>query len=262
VKPRLSVLLLLIFLLPAIYEGCSKEEYLPGLTGKMVGYIYTFDEFGKVLEDHSNVKITAIGLDRSFSGYSEQNGRFVLEELPTGTYELHFKKSGFGLLKQFGVQHLGGKPTILPRSDSDEHAYFLYEIPETTISDLAVIDDSVSVDLSFTTAEPPDHIRIRFYFSSAAGFSSLQAEYTDNRYLRIVNGSYFGTLDFQNAPFEPGETVYVVACCIAEVGSFNLPLQSYRAIYGVDTYFDYENNKTIYPGLGDESDPYSFIFPE
>lgn len=104
----LRILPLLALLLPFVFHGCSKEDYLPGLTGKMVGHIYTFSQFGKLLDDHSQVKITAIGMDESYTVNSDQSGRFELTELPTGTYELHFEKSGFGVLKQFGVQHLGG----------------------------------------------------------------------------------------------------------------------------------------------------------
>ena len=261
-KPQLVTRLLFILLISVIYIGCNKEDYLPGLTGSMVGYLYTFDEFGNLLDDHSQVKITAFGIDQAYTAHSDEQGRFKLAKVPTGTYELHFEKNRFGVLKHFGVQHLGGNPTILPSVNSYENAYFLYEKPTTSISNLTFMNDSVSVNMSFTTATSPDRIRVRFYFSTAEGFSSSEAEYTDTRYLWDVNGSYVGKLYFQDAPFKSGETVYVIARCIAEVGAFQLPMQNYRTIHGVDTYFDYENNETIYPGLGNESDRYSFIFPD
>ena len=261
-KLRLYTQLLLILLISAIYSGCSKEEYLPGLTGSMVGYLYTFDQFGNLLEDHSQVKITAFGMDQTYTDYSDVNGRFELAEVPTGTYELHFEKNGFGLLKQFGVQHLGGKPTMLPYVDFYEHAYFLYEMPSTTITDLSIENDTIFVQFSFTTVIPPDRMHLRIYYSSNAGFSSSEAEYVELRYLYTAGEYYKRYFHLQDAPFAPGETVYIKACCIAEVGSFHPPMQIYRTIYGVDTYFDYEKNQTIYPASGNESETFSILFPE
>lgn len=242
--------------------GCSKEDYLPGLTGKMIGYLYTFDQFGNLLYDHSQVKVTAIGLDQTYAGHTDQNGRFELKDVPTGTYELHFEKSGFGVLKQFGVQHLGGNPTILPFIDSYEHAYFLYEVPTTTITDLGIVNDSLSFSCLFTVPLPPEHVRIKLYFSTKEDFARSEAEFTETERSWNAGDYYAGTLYFQDAPFNPGETVYMKACCLNVVGAIQLPMQSYRTIYGIDDYYDYESKQTIYPGLGDESAMYSFIFPE
>lgn len=254
---------ILFLLLPAIYLGCSKDDYLPGLTGNMVGYLYTFDEFGNLLDDHSHVKVTAIGMDQSYSRQSDFTGRFELEEVPTGTYELHFEKEGFGVLKQFGVQHLGGRPTILPFVDFYEHAYFLYEIPSTTITNLSIVNDSLTMYCSFTDSSPPEHVRIKIYYSTADNFSRSEAQYVETRWPWNAGGYFTETLHyFQDAPFVPGETVYFKACPITLVGAFQLPMQNYRTIYGVDDYFDYESNEIIYPGLGHESAEFSFIFPE
>lgn len=260
-RPRLRILSLLALLVPFVFEGCSKDEYLPGLTGKMVGQLYTFSEFGKALDDHSQVKITAIGMDQTYTANSNREGRFELSELPTGTYELHFEKSGFGVLKQFGVQHLGGEPTILPFIDSYEHAYFLYEIPTTVITNLSIVNDSLSVFCSFKVPVQREHVRIKIYFSTSDNFSLSEAEYVEDKLTWNANGYFTGTLYFQNAPFKPGEIVYYKACPFTVVGVFQ-PLQNTRTIYGVDDYFDFESNATIYPGLGHESAQYSFVFPE
>lgn len=260
-RSHLRLLTLLILLLPFVFNACSKEDYLPGLIGKMVGQIYTFSEFGELLDDHSQVKITAIGMDESYTVNSDQSGRFELKELPTGTYELHFEKSGFGVLKQFGVQHLGGQPTILPKANSYEYAFFLYEIPTTTITNLSIVDDSLSVYCSFTVPVQLDRVRVQLYYSTSDNFSLSEAEYVEAKNLWNANGYFTSILYFQDAPFDPGETVYVKAGCINEVGIFQ-PLNNYRTIYGIDNYFDYESNTTIYPGLGHESAQYSFIFPE
>ena len=262
-QSRINTLLALILISPLLYVGCNKDnEYLPGLSGNMVGYIYTFDEFGNVLDDHSQVKVTAIGLDQNYSRQSDAMGRFELEDLPTGTYELHFEKNGFGVLKQFGVQHLGGKPTILPFVSSYNQAYFLYEMPSTTITNMTLVGDSLSVDFSFTVPEPQNTVSIRVYFSTLENFTLTTAEYVEPVYLWITGGHYYKRMYFQEAPFIPGERIYFKACLFTEVGAFQFPLQNYRTIYGTGTYYDIELYKTIYPNQGNESEQYSFIFPE
>jgi hypothetical protein len=262
-KSRINMLLVLILLSPSLYVGCTKDnEYLPGLSGNMVGYIYTFDEFGNSLDDQSHVKVTAYGLDKTYSRQSDETGRFELEDLPTGTYELHFEKSGFGVLKQMGVQHLGGEPTILPFVNFYEQAYFLYEMPSSIITSMTLVYDSISVDFSFNVADPPNTVSIRVYFSTSENFTLTEAQYIEAAYLWNTGGHYYRRMYFQDTPFEPGERIYFKACRFTDVGVFQPPLENYRMIYGVGTYYDFERNETIYPNSGDESAQYSFIFPE
>jgi len=260
--PRHTILLFLIFIAPGIFQGCSKDEYLPGLKGNMVGYVYTLDEFGNLLEDRSNVKVTAIGLDQSYSAGSNSKGRFVLEEVPTGTYELHFEKEGFGVLKQFGVQHLGGKPTILLNTRDEEQAYILYEMPASIIDHLSIVNDSMACKFSFAIIpNPSTSFLLKVYFSSSDNFTRQNAEYIENVTIWNTDGTYWGRFRFPEAPFNPGETVYYKACRFTANSVFRPPTQNWD-VFGVDIYFDYELNETIYPNLGDESEQYSFAFPE
>ena len=261
-RPRHTILLLLIFLAPCIFQTCSKDDYLPELTGNMVGFVYTFDEFGNLLEDRSNVKITAFGLDQSYSASSNSNGRFVLEEVPTGTYELHLKKEGFGTMKQFGVQHLGGKPTILLNSRDEEQAYFLYEMPASVIEHLNIVNDSITCRFTFAIIPNPNtSFLLKVYFSSEDNFTRQNAEYVENVGIWYSEGKYWSRFRFYATPFEPHQTVYYKACRYTTPVDTRPPYQNWR-VYGVDTYFDYELNETIYPNLGDESEQYVFTFPE
>jgi hypothetical protein len=259
---RLTVLLFFLLIAPSIFQGCSKDEYLPGLTGNMVGYVYTFDEFGNLLEDRSHVKVTALGMHESYSTLSNSKRRFVLEEVPTGTYELHFEKEGFGVLKQFGVQHLGGKPTILLNNRSEEQAYILYEMPGSIINHLNIVNDSMTCEFTFAIIpNPTNSFLLKVYFSGSDHFTRQNAEYVENVAIWLTDGKYWSRFHFDKTPFDPGETVYYKACRYTANSVFRPPMQNWN-VYGVDTYFDYELNETIYPNLGDESEQYSFTFPE
>lgn len=255
-----SLFIVFVFL-STIFHACSKEEYLPGLTGNMIGFVYTFDEFGNYLNDPSNVKVTAFGMDQNYSTHSNSKGRFVLEEVPTGTYELHLKKEGFGTMKQFGVQHLGGKPTILLNNRDKEEAFILYEMPATVIEYLHLVDDSLTGEFTFGIPHPISSFHLRVYFSSSDNFDRKDAEYIENTRIWYTDGTFWGRFYFDETPFDPGETVYYKACRYTKINSFYPPYQSWY-VSGVHTYYDYELNETIYPNLGDESEQYSFTFPE
>jgi len=261
-RSRLQIWPLLALLLPLLYHGCSKEEYLPGLAGNMVGFVYTFDEFGTLLDDRSQVKVTAIGLDQNYSASSNSSGRFVLEDVPTGTYELHLKKEGFGTMKQFGVKHLGGKPTILLNTSNEEQAYFLYKMPASIIEDLHIVNDSMTCAFRFAIIpNPTSTFHLKVYFSSEDNFIRQDAEYIENARIWYTDGKYWSRFHFERTPFDPGETVYYKACRYT-LQVYVPPLYQNWNVSGVSTYFDYELNETIYPNLGDESEQYSFTFPE
>ncbi len=148
-----KILLYLLFMTLVLSVGCSKEdEYIPGLEGNMVGYVYTYDEYGNPFEDHSEVRITALGHAGRYSVYSDPEGRFELVYLPAGTYELSFEKEGFGTMKQFGVQHLGGKPTVLfPRGYTyyDIYAYIIYRVITTEIINIKIENDTMFTEFAF-----------------------------------------------------------------------------------------------------------------
>ncbi|MCF8335427.1 MAG: carboxypeptidase-like regulatory domain-containing protein [Bacteroidales bacterium] len=240
---------------------------MPELTGNMVGYVYTFDEFGDILDDHSEVKVTATGVDKEYSTLSDSKGRFELTDLPTGTYELSFEKEGFGVLKQFGVQHLGGKPTILnhfSQDSRDNDAYFIYEMPTTEVTNLTIENDTLYGDFSFTEQEPPQAIQLRLYFSTEEDFNIQSAQYVQNRKLFKNDTRYLRKMDFENydTPFQQGEKVFFRARIFTQVDMYRLPQYGNSYVDGIDTYYDYESNKTIYPNINDESAQFSFIFSE
>lgn len=252
----LSFVITLVLSIP--FFSCSKEELVPNLEGSLVGYVYTFDEFANLLDDHSNVQVTALGLDH-FTTLTDKKGRFEFQGLPAGTYELHFEKEGFGTLKQFGIQHLGGKPTTLGLSfngATNSEAFFIYQMPTAEILSLSIANDTISGDFSFTGNEP-EIFTLRVYFSNVEGFNVNEARFVTDVYLWKMNGIYKGKFYGLSTHFQSGEEVFYKACFYNTKEAITNFVN--RVIGGIDSYFDYPANTTIYPNLGDESAQYSFI---
>ena len=202
-NPKGLLTLCLILALFGLNRGCdSTPEFLPGLEGRMVGYLYSFDEFGTLLDDHSGFRVTALGHAGSYQAISDAKGRFEFIDLPTGTYELHFEKEGFGTLKQFGVQHLGGKATILLMDHYGEPKYyFLYEMVKTRVQHLQIDQDTLKAAFLFPDENLHEHVFLNLYFSTEAGFTVQDAPYILEQALTEWEGTYTEKLVFRDHPF-------------------------------------------------------------
>ena len=268
-RPFSNILFWLSLIALAFFAGCSNEdEYIPGLEGNMVGYVYTYDEFGYPLDNHEKVRIKAFGHVGNYVAYSNPDGRFELLGVPAGTYELHFEKDGFGMLKKFGVQHLGGKPTLLfPQGYTYYYiyAFIIYEMPETDIVHVRIENDTLYGEFAFKDIVYPDQVCLRIFFSTSPDFTKETSEFTGNYKLWKKDGLYTRRMYYSDMNFPPGETVFYKACIYAEPASiyhFSSQLPDNYIIVQTDTYFDIQTNELIYPNLGDESEVFSFIFPE
>jgi hypothetical protein len=254
-------------LLNVSISGCKNTITQPDLEGNLVGYVFTFDEFGGLLNNHEKVMVTATGSGR-YSTYTDQNGRFELKGIPAGTYELDFDKSGFGSMKQFGIQHLGGGATILGSKEMVNYgsgsAIFLFRMPATQILNLRIENDSIYADLSFSQT-PPEKISILCYFSNIPDFDKTDAQFSDQYTLENKNGVFAGYIEydilkrFVRPPFQPGNTVFFKAAMYCTVQYCFFEGISF---YGINNYYDIENNKTIFPNEGMVSAQFSMAVSE
>jgi hypothetical protein len=253
--------LLIIFfaVLACFYQRCTKDgsDLLPD--GNIVGYVFTFNEFNELQDDHSGVNVFTEGEHKSYQTITDKQGRFELTDLPAGTYKLIFSKPGFGTLKQFGVKHLGGEPTVLgmPFGYSGS-AFFLFEIPTTKIEELRIIEDSLFCKFSFLKPVP-DGLRVRLSFSLVDNFDLESADFTTLTYARKQGNDYSGKLSFYNSPFRNGDKVYFRGQIDAYTGG-GITIFNSRIIGGILSYYDYDENRAVSPSLGSPSTQFSFNY--
>jgi hypothetical protein len=257
-NPLKKLLLIPIILVPLIIS-CSQDVTVPDLKGSLVGYVHTCDEYGRSLNDHSHVQITATGRG-TYSTTSNAAGRFEFKGLPTGTYEVTMESPGFGTMKEFNIKHLGGEPTIMGEyfySYELIYAYYLYQMPTSTINSLQFAGDSVIVNISFTSSYEPEYYSLRVYFSRQDGFDISNADFSEPFSL-YKSGDVYKGFNSASSDFTyctPGQHIYYRACVVE--GPYGIGL--YRPI---SSYYDYNENKTIYPNQGNASNQFSYVLPE
>lgn len=265
-KSKVRYLLLLFLTFLVLLTSCTKTEYEPRLKGNMVGYVVTFDEYSKPLTNHNRVLAMAIGKDVVLTASTDKNGRFEFEDLPTGTYELRFEKKGFSSLKQYGIQHLGGEPTILNSDLSNYSPYFLFQKISGAISINKIENDSIFCQCSFVIPQP-DQINIQLFLSRDPDFNidetaPLLPNIWLSRHGNIYKGALYYATNFFSAPglpYNTGETVYLKAC-ICPNYSTTVRINN-KYLNGVMTYFDYDKDLIIYPGLSTESELFTYVIP-
>jgi hypothetical protein len=255
---------LLIFPILALtlFSACSdKEDFEPYLKGDIVGYAFCFDEYGNKLEDFSGIKVvTEPG--RKYTAVTDKNGRYELKSVVNGTYNLSFEKEDFGTMKFFGIQHLGGSPTIVGYYSYYDAAPFLYKKITTRINEIKCQGDSLLADFTFSGEYKPFIMYLRVAFSLQENFDLQSAEATKNIEvwdLEYHYQSYYNNVS-EGLPFAPGETVY----CKAAIYSDNTRALSVLNLYyitGTDTYYDFETHSTVYPNLSNETYEFSFTMP-
>ena len=176
-----KLIYLVIILLSLV--ACKKEEvYTPNLKGNITGTAFVFDEFGNFIIDNGGIKITAVGY-KSYSALTDYYGRFEIKNVPTGTYTIIAEKQGFGLLKKFGVKHLGGMPTCLERT-----AFFLIPKTSVRITNIAISNGQISADVNLQLDRTLYGDFLRLYYSDQPNVVTDENYNSDSQYAVLTNG--------------------------------------------------------------------------
>lgn len=254
-KSALTFVIAFLFILPF---SCTKEVTVPDLEGSLVGFVYTYDEYGNLLENHDNVLVTAIGTG-IYTTKTDKNGRYEFKGLPAGTYEIDMEKEGFGTMKQFGIQHLGGNPTLLGHTEDDNimSVFSLIQTPTSSIIQLSIKNDTLTAILDFNGKDPSSvHYDLMVYFSRTENFDLKNADYSTHSYSISSQSPYKGIISGLEQKFGSGTSLSYKACIlISGSGLLFVPVST------IESYYDYSLNAIILPNLGPESNENSYVVP-
>jgi hypothetical protein len=240
-------ILALLILAALMFTGCEKSETGPGLKGTIKGRVSTFNEFGNQTFDNNNISIQLEGSDPLISAASDDSGKFEINEIPTGTYDLVLSKEGYGNYIMQGFQVVGGnEPFYL------FHLY-LVEKSSTVIEDLSmeVVNDSEIYVKGIVTYRQNELLSsspaIIFFIHNANNPSEINYSQVQQLTFSGESGTQlFWGLYLDRALFPSGSKIFVIAYG--------------RAMF--DTmYYDILSNKYYYTNLGTGSNIATITIP-
>ncbi len=107
--------------LAVMASSCKKDEinnnyYAAPEEAKTsaLGFVSLYDEFGRYLRHHENVRVTVKGTTPLIEAVTDTNGRYQLDGLRAGNYLLTYSRPGYGAYEQeFMLAAAGGNQPVL-----------------------------------------------------------------------------------------------------------------------------------------------------
>lgn len=203
---RFSFFLMLVGFLSC--KESSTDTIVPATDADITGFVNLYDE-GTSLVGNAGMKVSIQGSSPLIAATTDASGKFVLPDVPFGTYTLVYEKEGYGTYKKPGVVHVtDGSSTFISNTPS------LGKVSTTTVTNLTASQDGSTILVDVTT-NPPGSIGntryIRYFLSPAATVSKDNYSYASSGYISQIN-PYQARLTSANLitwGFTSGQTVYV-----------------------------------------------------
>jgi hypothetical protein len=213
---RIFSLVAILVLFHVLLNSCSKEgpegpagqQGTPGtpLTGSLIGFIYTYDEFGVNLDNEkTGVKVTVLDLTPEVSALTNNLGRYQIDNLKTGTYDISFSKTGFATYTSKSLVFVGG---IAPRSLNAS----VYQNTATVLSNftLAAEASGYRITGTLTPAGTIDKPRsIRLFYGNTNQVSTTN--YISSSRILITAGTFSSLYGYDKTKYPTGTSMYMVA---------------------------------------------------
>ena len=212
---RLKFYSVMLFLF-SFFVGCT-DTVAPVLTGSISGFVNLYEENGAQIKDRAGVKVYIEG--RNNFAYTNTDGRYLLENVEAGIFNIVYEKESFGLNKRIAYEFVGGGEAYLYNIE-------LMKLPSFNVT---------SINITKLTSQPP-YLSIRGNLSDTRNYSRSVLLFfgknemvsNDPKNYLLVNliyvysdSSSFGysfndyNHYFLDAGFSSGETVFVAAYSVS-----------------------------------------------
>ena len=191
----------------------------PSLSGNIVGFVNPVDEDGDPLSK-AGVTVTITSVTPQVTQTTDATGRYEFANLPNGTYNLSYSRTGLGLYKVFGYGLVGGnQPGLL-------NTTYLSQVSSTMVSNLTASTPQFNsnsgyyTELSATLSNPTstsNYRRMAVYASATTGVNSTTGTLIGEYFVYQGNGGgQTGTVQVSRAAltaagFATGSRVYAIA---------------------------------------------------
>ncbi len=160
-----------------VASSCTEDGPVATTDGPVLtGNVTLLDEMGVPLPDASGVAIHLEGPDGSFDTTADANGNFAVVGLGNGPYDLTAERSGFGTVRDFGLEPSPDPVALQLGALSSAEVLFL----DARVNDECGTDPCVDLAFRARGVFPHDAGRrlFRLFVSSRAGVSSQDYDET------------------------------------------------------------------------------------
>ncbi len=236
-------IMLAVSMLLLIATLSCTDTVAPVLTGDITGFIFLIDDEGRQVKDKSGVKVSIEG--RQNFTYTDSNGKYKLENVSAGIFNIVFEKEGYGLHKIIAREYTGGGQAYL-------YSITLIELPAFEVSSLSITKSSDNLIISGNvTGENSYYRNVMIFFSKNSNVSSDPKNYLTQITAYVYeDSSQFSRLIynyknwFESEDFEIGSIVHLAA---------------YPSTYNYGGYPDPETGRYFYTGIGSNPFRESFV---
>jgi hypothetical protein len=236
------------FILILFITSCSSNDDSPAAATKanISGSVNLYNESTNLV-DLSNMTVSVLGTMPLISAVTDAEGKFVLSNVPFGTFTLEYTKNGYGTYKKFGVVHgTNGQATALTATPS------LGQVSTTSITGITASTSANQVVLSISTnpgGSAANRRYIRYFLSTSQSVSATNYSYYSPVFTSQINPFEKTILatELISAGFTSGQQVYV---------------RAYGDSFWDNAYDSSEFNRRIFPNLNANTVPAAtFIVP-
>ncbi len=209
--------------------ACEWSEEYDLLSGQLTGYVSFYGE-----SDNSGTEVIIQGSNRHIKAITDESGKFVIDDLESGTYNIIFNKEGFYQYMIMGYGFVGG---AVPASIRTIPLYreLDMEIDSMELTDMGMI---YSVRLEVTarvSGKDYNNLRCRCFLGDSPGVSYTDyiESFVSGNY--IVSGNDIHTISFDfkvdTFKFPSGSELYMIMYPASGSGQYYTNMENGTKIY-------------------------------
>lgn len=248
IKYTTNLKIITLFLSTVFIYSCGKEIVNELPSGQLIGYV-KLDKINSTDNDYSGVKVKLEGSSPAIEVTTDASGKYIIDDLKTGTYNFIYNKEGYGTFKRYGENFIGGdKPGVINKVTLSEFSNITLD--SISLSDVYNFGELIILVNIYLSKAYSDLLAVRYYTSNSPDVTF--SNYKETNYYFFYNSGTKQSLyisDIDTKKYPAGSKIYLIV---------------YPVIDYYISYIDLNTGLNIYPAVNPDnaSNVLSVTIPE